>query len=1185
MIKEVDFEQIKEFKSKKFSPVLFIYEKEGFSVCLKNNQIDSGWELFYKIFLNRFYKDYEYKINPYFDQRLFQNDKSGGYIIFSHSDIKLNNTKQNKKHKVVKFSDNSYVKCFEIDFNNLVLLKKYIINDDFKVLKLFVCSNDDIGTPEFTKEYNKLVKKYKKYNIKKSVFVASHINGKILTEKEKLIKYVRKEFKTKKLIGDIQINEKQELILDRYMKTQLSSFNSNPIGFSPDYPRLFALGLVRYAMHNYNKKHGGEFWPYFREEYNVNIDGNKQKFIHNVFEEILKQDKLSYLEDAGNKIDNIIMHTFVSDYSAPLLFDFLFDFWRIDLLRNVNNLNNDEQNTEIFNELIKIMEIGNQNIRSHTSQILKFPKLRPIFKNRVKRIFKLIDDAFWNDMPIKETGNRINNLLNIRINNPKGCFRQERKRVDGYLNKTKGEILFRSPVLKMNFDTGRVYMYLPVQRLVECNEEDAPFWMIESEDFETIFKIPEYKKDNIGYYVEKTGFDIDLKDSMSNFKITLRSADKILKTYQIKSSNIRIFDKNGSNIDFNHIVSEGFVYSYSKNEIYPYVLGQKNPRTNLIHNLYLKSFDLNKGQILVLDENTVIQIGQKIGDGFSEAYPLSGLSVKDEKGEKYSVYNKLPKILFKSKPEELEGISLCINGKNHRLTKENTMEFKYSDEFDAFGYMIKLTDFINFRGIYSIYLDYPKYKKKIKFDTFCYVGNFEFKFLDSPYIFKDTARLKLKNNFWFKELVDEKYEESISINDDYKIFTFNFAERDSSKDDYCDLISGQDLELSFNLDGKLHKMCFYIPALYWKFNENDEWNVKEPQEIVLKDLKKDKKKLYLSGPFNFGNTFVYTKENIEIAEEESEIRCNDIKNPWFDLSRVYNWFSGNKEQVFRNLSIKLDNYTRLDFAKIVCRSVLVDVTLIADFDNNLLCGEVDIRGNESYTVSIYHDGKIICEDKQIVDNKFEVECDIESGIYEINVYEIEESESDGFDIETTSCLLNNKPLVKKIINIGHLKNETILLKGYQDKENKYTSFKFSSKYYISNFELKSFDDLIEDGTVIIEDDEVINLYGWEEDIDYCDQEALKRFVWYKADLKTLRLDGSLITISNVLVMLKNKTDSKSLHIFILNSDGDYTVLMIHKYSCKIVTAIQYNKYSKIDKKLTRMLYDDLNYLLFEIKEE
>lgn len=1197
MIEEVDFNNLKNYKDKEFSPVLFVYNKEAFSLALRNNQIDNSWELFFKIFLNRFNNDYESIIEDNFiDKLLFKTENNNGCILFSHSDDNLNNRAQKNKHKVVKFANNSYVKIFNNNLNNLLLIKKMIKSNDFKGLKLFVSLNGDIDTPEFNKEYKKLERKYKKYNIKKAVFVASHINGKILNDFEKLVKYVRDEFKTRKLIGDIKLNENQETQLNQYMKRQLIIFDSNPSDFSPEYPRLFALALVRYAMRNYNKRHFGEFWPYFNTEYGVKIDANSQKYIHDIFESVLKNDHISYLEDGSNKIDNITMHTFVSDNSASQLFDYLFDFWRIDLLRNVENFNNNSDGIDVFGELIKVMKIGNQNIRSHTSQLLKFPKLTPIFKNRIRRIFRLINDAFWSDKKVNETGNRINSLLNKWIEDPKGSFQKEKQYVAKHTSKEKSEILYHSPILKLNSNDEKLNIILPVQRLADCCDLDKPIWTIEYENngLQTIQVEPDYKKDKIGYYIDKTSIEIPLESMLSDFKFSLNSLDKLLKKYEIKSSKIRFFDSNGKHIDYNtSLLPQGFVSCYSDSKDYPQVLGEYN--TNLSSkNLYLKNFNLTKGQIVVLDDNTGIQVAQKLNEGYTESYPLNGLIIKDSSNS-YEVYSKLPKLLFKADPKELDGISLTINQKNYKVSDFNIKEFKIANELNVAGYLIDLNDYIKSDGLCEIFLSYPKYKKQLNHSLFAYIRGFKYSFKDSPYVFKEEASIDIPRKFNFIELNDNKWADSIKYYFDMLNFTFNFAERDSNQTDkYCELVNIKDLVLTYKLNNELIKFYFYIPALYWKFNLNDEWEVRKPQDILLKDLKNQKKKLYISGPFNFNKMSITTDDDIDIAEEESEIKCIETKDSnskklgTFDLSKTYDWFANNRDEIFRTLYINLDENNNRILTHVICRSILNNINLIADFDNNILYGDVDIYGNESYTISIKYGDEVICEDKQIVNGKFEVECvnKLKSGNYEINLYEVVEGDSDEFDVETTSLLLNKEPIIKKVINLSNLDNVIILLKGYQDKENKYFATNFSRDYYISDLENTTFLGLIDDETITEEDGEIDNLYGvWNQEINYLDKNIMNSFAWYKGNLKIDKYDGTPIKLSKVLIMFTNKVDMKSMYIFIPDADGDYSSLVINTENELIVTGYQYAKLTRKQRRQTEMFDDNYDYFLIDFKED
>lgn len=327
---------------------------------------------------------------------------------------------------------------------------------------------------------------------------------------------------------------------------------------------------------------------------------------------------------------------------------------------------------------------------------------------------------------------------------------------------------------------------------------------------------------------------------------------------------------------------------------------------------------------------------------------------------------------------------------------------------------------------------------------------------------------------------------------------------------------------------------------------------------------------------------------MDIADEESEIKCTDIKNPSFDLSKAFDWFN-DRDEIYRTLYIKFDEDKEKRLARVVCKSVLNNVNLIADFDNNILLGDVDIYGNESYTISIKHKDQIICEDKQIVDGKFEVECEneLETGKYEINVYEVVENESDGFDVETSSIILNKEPIIKEIINLSNLDNERIILKGYKDKGNKYYPLYLSYDYYISNLKRTTFNDLINEGTLIEEDGEVINLYGvWNENIDYLDKDVMNSFVWYKGTLM-LNKNGMTYKLSNVLMMFTDKLDMKSIYVFIPDEQDDYSglVIYIEKEQRQIVTGYQYKKLTRQQKRQCEMFDDNRNYLLIDFKED
>ena len=1185
LIKEIDFTKINQHKNTNVIPVFMQYGNECYEIATTKNHVENSWPIFQKLFYYKFYLENTDYLNSLFEQYLFSNEKSRGRILFSRSDKTFHNELSTDRDTASKFGTRDYVCQMPVKYHNLVVLKKVVKETALKDFRLFVTTSEEIEDSGFKKELSEVKKQFTRkkknpYKIKKGNLVVGHINGIVLSDEEKLIKYVRAEFKKKNLLGDIVLSSEQEIVLNRYMSAQLERFSRNASNFKPEYGRVFALALVRYAMKNYNTKGKADFWPYFKTDYNVSIPGNDQKFIHSIFENLMKRYGMVYSETVNQKIDNITMHSFVADHSANQLFDYLFDFWRLDLGRNSDNLNTTDKGDSDFGTLIDAMQHGTQDVMTHTSLLLNFAKTKPAFKNRVKRIIRLMNDAFWNDALVNETGNRINHLLNVWIENPKGAFQKEKNYVAKHTSKEKGEILFHSPVFNVNYQDETLRIILPHQRLIGCIEEDKPRWIIKcsNSEFETR-EIPtneHYKHDKIGRYVERMIIEVPLHLMLSGFEFSLMNEDKELKKYKIQPSCIRFFDEKGKYVDHkNAILPTGYVTAYSDNEAYPEVLGETN-KSMKSDGLIMKSFNLVMGQIITLDDGSGVQVGQKLTEGLNETYPISGAELIDG-GSNYKIYASLPKLLFKANGDDLKGISLVINGKQNKIVDKPVSEFKISKELKTSGYLIDLADYISSEGLYRIALSYPKMHKQMDIGSLAFIKGFNFMFVNAPYIFEEYGKIKLERNV----KIDKNTKENDGTwTSDYSgdSFSFNFGERNENSENYCDLVQDCKLVLRCNVGSSIYPIHFEIPALYWKFSADDEWNSRQPVNTPLKEFKNKLKRLYITGPFNLSKSVITTTDDVDIAEEESEIKLVNGKNRYFEIDKVYNWFKNDRTETYRKLFITLDD-KRVDLLNVICKSRLKNISLIGDFDNNILKGSLDIEGDENYTISIYHNGKTICEDEQVTDNQFSIVTDLETGNYEINVYEISEDDDDGFDVGTESILLNSKPIVKKLINLNSLDNQEIILRGYQDKTKKFMPRLFAKKYVIKELEKISYTEFLNEETES-------EIYGiWNENIDYSNEEEMNGYILYKGRLGAYKFDGTFQQFMKVLVLFTDKMQPESIIVLAKDADGvDFGSLVIDKSREWIVPGFQYNKMTKYDKKKCDCFYDDQSFYLIEIEE-
>lgn len=1113
-------DSMKEYEGRKYFPVFMRLGSQCYEVLSDSAKKGSSWLLFIKIFYYELYKTHQVYFETLFEKRLFKKTDFCGYLVFSKKAESFGVNEMDGEKKACKFGKNAFARVFSVESNNLLVLKKVLNGTDFDDFELFICDAETLESPSFKNDLKKMTEKYKKegYVSKKAILVANRINDSILTEEEKFFAYVRKEYDSKTLIGDITIDPKHEQLLTTYMRDQLRKFvhDSN---FKPDYPKVFAFGLVRYAAKNYNKNHKGEFWPYFKDDYDVSIDNPmSQKRLHDVFQNIMNKTKKAYFEKSSDKtrISNITMHNFVADNSADQLFDYLLDYWRIDLNRNADHLSEDPL---LLNELLNEMEERPQNVMSHTAQLIRISNVKTFFKNRVGKMLTAIDECFWDNKEIDGEAGRISRLLNIWTKNPKEKFVEEKNYVRAHsISKEKGEILYRTPALRLDFANNKLKLVLPMQRLPKCDASDYPIWTIVSDDgrFGPKEIEPEYKHDKIGPYVEKMEIEVPANMVLSGFEITLSSKGKDIKKYSINRTDVRFFDENGRCIDHEkNILPEGHITIYSRDKDYPKVLGIDSESTSIGVGLFIKALSLSEGQMLVLKDRTGIQVGQKFLEGYAVNYPLEDVFVrKDEK--EFKIYNKLPKLLFKADPKEVLGVSLVINGRQNRIA-DKVQEFKLKDDLKNVGYMLDLGQFINEEGLYQIFLDYPRMHRQTNHLNMAYFKTFNYEFVDAPYVFEEVAKISFSKYMHFEEENKQSWEEESGK----KTYYFNFADRNKEHEDYCKFIKDRALELTYRFRNNQYKVVFQIPSLFWRFDEKDEWNVRSPNDIPLKELKTNKSRMYVDGPFDFSKMEIYTPENVDIADEESKIRIDGPKEGhYFEIGKAFNWFD--KDKARRKLSLSIDgrNHHLVD---IICKSELKGLDLIGDFDKNILVGEVEIAGNEEYTISIYHNGKLICEDVQIVDGKFEAKTELESGTYECYVYEIDNDDDDGFDVDSSSILLNEngKPLVRSILNTYKLGAEDIIwIDGYQDKDKKCRMNSFMPKYFVSDLKKVAYEEIGNDV-----DSEVVGI--WKDEVRI----KKDKLFWYKGKLFVFINNDRNEPILNVLIAFADPNDKNSILIF------------------------------------------------------
>lgn len=1035
----------------------------------------------------------------------------------------------------VKFYKNNFVSCHNnsvfrmINFDlvessaidNLTIIG-YVINSlKLQSVKIYIASSD-YDKEEIESAKTEIIKKLtdrstKNRKVEKNTkYVIAHINGEILSPAEKFYKHIEREFDKKILLGDIIISEDEEGYLKEYMVSCLSFLDSNG-SISCDvliYPKVFAFGLVRYAMKYYSQK---TFWPYFKKEYGVEVKVQNQSVIHDEFKDIMLKYHKRYDGNNKMKIDNISMHSFVTDRCADQFFDFLFDFWRIALKRNFENIYDQKGKAYFDNLLEKIGENYNSpinNVMKHTSMALKCNKKSCVL--RIKRILKLIDDCFWNQMTeLPQTGNRINILLQKWMQNKNCKFAKEYKVVNRKVG-IRGEKLLSAPLLCVNFYRNEFSIKLPQEILKHCTDFEHPYWEIKAEGLLAISIEPTLYNGSIGYYTQECEISLPQEYLFCKITATLLSAERRYANYHFKETELRFFNDKGVLIDHTKgYISEGLNVAYGKTvECFPQIMDKASSLAVDGGEFWVKQYQLEDGDILLLSDGHAIPVGKRIAEGLIGSQPIKDVFVTDG-DEQLSVYNTLPKILFKSKREQLGGTALFINDTLYQVSKLSYHEFKLDDSFeDIYAYLIDLKAYIQDDGIYSIRVDIPQSQAKYHY-KFVYLKDLYFRFIDAPYIFKDTATIA------FDKKANIKIDKEWDISPNENSLQFNF---DAESDDYCKDVEDRFLTLNYIAGSEEITLSFTIPALFWKYKKEEQWKHKQPADMSIKKIPSH---LYVYGPFDFKNKNTHLNiDDIETGFDETDIYAEKVKDEnyySFNLSNIKSWLDYSLP--LRPVSLTL-NGNKIAFVNIVCRSSINKVNLSGDYKHNTIYGNFDISGSGEFTVKIKHNGEIIGQDIPIENGKFELETENLGGTYEITVYEIIEDES-GFD-DSDSIKIGEYSL--ELVDLTSLQGNAIWLQSFSDCKKEYKPLQFSQGYVIRNLKyVGQYKD--------VSDWEVYGLWKF----NFQEPEEMAGCIFYMGTLSHIE-DNQLVDDFNVLVIFYDSCNLDK-HIILREYEGEYLELL------------------------------------------
>lgn len=823
----------------------------------------------------------------------------------------------------------------------------------------------------------------------------------------RLQRRVSREIKVKKYISDIKITDYEYQLLRGYLHYAFKL--AIKTGIVPD-KALFATAITNVAIKVYKD---GNFWSNFSKEIEQVIHPNHQVSIGNKYFEILEYYDLARVEQS-KYVQNILLHCFVSDNYANSYFEFLFNFYRIDLDRDINRLDT-ETMRGLMDSICSEENMGRTYMLvQHIGQAMAANRRGATI--RIRNHMKLLDKLFWDENYEIKSNHRIYNLMQDWARTSKDVIGEMESYTTG---RRRGAKRFQSPHLLIDDETDTLRLVIPSQSIKQIEAEEI-FWKI-SGCVER--KLPvELKESVIGYKVLETNCIIPWEQALGSFVVELcTDSGERLKRFNIKNSDVRFFDKDGFLVQSNSIKT-GDVTSISKKD--QEIKSSAIIDTRIVNDMLITYFNFEYEDILHMPDGHMIIIGKpEITNSIAGKGRISGARCYVDDKE-YQLYGNLPFLVLRMKIQKFHGTSITINGKKHKLSDLDYEQFLLNDKTDDVGYYVNLSSYFgDSDGINRIIVDIPGGSRPSW--EFVYIHNFNAKFDEAPYVFEPRGTVTFPEHINIKEI--EEFCDKEPNNNSYK-FIINEINRTL---DFVMDINGIDVNISID-----------VPALFIK-NSNGEWDSNRPAPIWYKDLADiidlsipyHKFALYMDDVFldNVGDSsreVLYRK-----VGENDYVRC--------DITKFKSYFTG--DDVERQLKIRFGEIDTTLFT-IIVHSKVISLQAIGDFERNTITINAEISGKSSYYIDVHKDGQLIADKIPFINGNAIVQWDITSGIYSIEVFELENDDS-GFD---SSEYYSIGVYDQELLNPYDMTGRAFKIVQIEDKFNSDSILALRSVYYVQD---------------------------------------------------------------------------------------------------------------------------------------
>lgn len=810
------------------------------------------------------------------------------------------------------------------------------------------------------------------------------------TKEHILYNRIMREFLQCDLVCEININDEEYAMLMKHFKKFYQYLRKNKQ--EPVVSILMTVELIEIAIHNYRRG----FWKYVQDALELDsLPLNHHDWIGGTATKTLKTYGKVYLNDRED-VGNILMHAFITDPNATDFFEYLSQYYAIDLERSVSKTCEDEAG--FICDCIRDPNSKRQQFLSDYAG-MSVAAHKDYCQEVVADALKLIDESFWGEESsfIANLPDRLYKKFIIWKDYSKD-FREQRAQLGrkGSFQRVKN---FRSPHLVCNHEEGSFEIVLPRQNILmrENNASRHIYWVISREGANPVEINCSLKEGHFGFLTHEITYPIDAKDIFSAYRFELKEDNDVIRSFTWNELKLNIFDEDGDwerveNIEY----GEYFGYAEKITEIDCDAITHMSTVSGL--NFY--EFNFQEGDILKIIDGENYYLGALPEAGLSREGKVEGVICR-YKDTNVSVYASLPALIIDVPDEKFEGTAITANGEKQHFSSAEFLKISYGRRTDVKFYYLDLRKVKGIkRGYNEIQIDIANSKRDVQ-EKFVYIPGFSFDYEEKPYLFKTRGTLVCNYAI-------DKNDKNLLLVDDR---TSEPQHYDFDMDD----LEEDTLSYQLKTGSDILKVYFDVPVLRYSI-DGTHWSFQKPQDIWHEDLSDiiyiqypaNSISLSINGQNGEENSFSFTKNGNDV------FKC--------DLTRIKSYI--HKDIYFNRIYLKAQD-KKEEFIRILTRNVLNAVTMTPDYETNLIRCTFDILGKGDFCADVSFDGEMLCQKAKINNGILQAEIPIHDGIYTVAAFKDTATNDDFDDFDDVESYQQFGEKKVRVVDISHLEGNRI----------------------------------------------------------------------------------------------------------------------------------------------------------------